>query len=414
MKLSVLLPCFNGAETIGVQLEALTVQEWHGGWEVIVVNNGSTDSSMQIVEQYRERLPGLKIVQAHVPGTPRLGVPHSYNTGIKSAGGEAFVFCEADDEVAPGWLAAMGNALAEHEFVVARLDHKKLNADWLHPHDYQGEGYQSAGLTGRQRYPYLLAASGCGFGLRRSLYEKIGPLSNTFSIVADAEYCWRAQLAGYKLHFEPKALIHYRERSGLKARFRQGRNWGRDFTRLLQHYGEPQKRFASLRQLIWIARCLPTGLWAFICWVLRLQRGRVLLPEWVWNFGWSSGKLLATLDPLPPDPAVVVPEALRQHQASGQKARQGAHSRWARLKGLAGKSALSFTLASPEMVLADDKRLHGAPERRIDVHQEYDLRDWALSLGVSPEKLKEAVQAVGDRAQLVQEHLARTGNSFRR
>ena len=92
MKLSVILPCFNGAQTIAVQLDALTCQAWPGGWELIVVNNGSTDSSMEIVEAYRSRLLELQIVQAHVPDTVRLGVPHSYNTGINAATGEAFVF----------------------------------------------------------------------------------------------------------------------------------------------------------------------------------------------------------------------------------------------------------------------------------------------------------------------------------
>ncbi|MDB5945273.1 MAG: putative b-glycosyltransferase, Glycosyltransferase Family 2, partial [Ramlibacter sp.] len=143
MKLSVILPCFNGAATIAVQLDALIRQQWPGGWEVIVVNNGSTDRSMEIVEQYRDRLPGLSIVQAHVPGTARLGVPHSYNCGIKAATGEAFVFCEADDEVAPGWLMAMGKALAQHDFVAARLDHEKLNDEWSRPVD---GGYQSERL----------------------------------------------------------------------------------------------------------------------------------------------------------------------------------------------------------------------------------------------------------------------------
>ena len=64
MKLSVILPCINGAETIAVQLEALTRQSWAGEWEVIVVNNGSTDNSMEIVERYRDRLQNLQIVNA--------------------------------------------------------------------------------------------------------------------------------------------------------------------------------------------------------------------------------------------------------------------------------------------------------------------------------------------------------------
>ncbi|MBG6075486.1 glycosyltransferase family 2 protein [Polaromonas sp. CG_9.11] len=288
-KLSVILPCFNGAATLAVQLEALTVQDWPGGWELIVVNNGSTDDSMAMVEAYRARFPVLKIVEAHVPGTPRLGVPHSYNTGIQAATGNAFVFCEADDEVAPGWLAAMGRALTVHDFVLARLDHRKLNADWLHPP--HGEGYQSAGLFRMPVAPHFFSASACGFGLSRSIYEKLGPLNVDFPIVHDGEYCWRAQLAGYALHFEPEALVHYREKSALMARFRQGQSWGRDTTRLHHHYRTAMGRLSLPRHLFSIVRSLPSGAKALLSRALRRPQGKALLAEWIWSFGWATGKL---------------------------------------------------------------------------------------------------------------------------
>jgi hypothetical protein len=56
--------------------------------------------------------------------------------------------------------------------------------------------------------------------------------------------------------------------------------------------------------------------------------------------------------------------------------------------------------------MADDKsQAHGQDRDRINVNQEYELRDWAKSLNTSPERLKEAVQAVGDRADKVREFL---------
>jgi len=62
MKLSVILPCFNGVKTIAVQLEALA-RRWSEPWELVVINNGSTNDSMQIVENYRDRLPNLPLVR---------------------------------------------------------------------------------------------------------------------------------------------------------------------------------------------------------------------------------------------------------------------------------------------------------------------------------------------------------------
>ncbi|MDB5946007.1 MAG: putative b-glycosyltransferase, Glycosyltransferase Family 2, partial [Ramlibacter sp.] len=291
-----ILPCYNGAATIAVQLEALTRQEWPGGWEVIVVNNGSTDGSMDIVRQYRDRLPSLRIVEAHMPGTPRLGVPHSYNTGINAATGGAFVFCEADDEVAPGWLRAMGEALGKHEFVAARLDHRKLNPEWLHPSKGEGDGYQSAGFAPTDRYPHLTWASGCSMGIRKSVYEQLGPLSTSYPCAHDTEYCWRAQLAGLTLHFVPDALVHYREKADYRARFRQGKSWGRDFARLQKRYGAPAARFALLRQLVWISQCLPPTILAYLWSACRLPNGKSLLGHWAWSMGWSIGRLTALMD----------------------------------------------------------------------------------------------------------------------
>ena len=56
--------------------------------------------------------------------------------------------------------------------------------------------------------------------------------------------------------------------------------------------------------------------------------------------------------------------------------------------------------------MSDDKtQTHGQDRERINVHQEYELRDWSRSLGVTPEELKKAVAAVGDRADKVREYL---------
>jgi hypothetical protein len=56
--------------------------------------------------------------------------------------------------------------------------------------------------------------------------------------------------------------------------------------------------------------------------------------------------------------------------------------------------------------MSDDKsQSHGQDRERINVHQDYELRDWAKSLQTTPERIKEAVQAVGDRAEKVREYL---------
>ena len=56
--------------------------------------------------------------------------------------------------------------------------------------------------------------------------------------------------------------------------------------------------------------------------------------------------------------------------------------------------------------MADDRTQRSGQDRsRINVNQDYEVRDWAKKFGVSPDELKKAVQAVGDRADEVEAHL---------
>lgn len=287
MRLSVILPCFNAAETIAVQLEALTQQQWSDSWEVIVSNNGSTDESMAIVERYRDRLPGLRIVNAYEPSKPRQPVAHSYNMGIQAAIGDAFAFCESDDEIAPGWVAAMGDALSKYDLVAGRLEYRKLNPHWLTVAG--GHQPQQTELIGNtEAPPYLIFASGCNLGMTRTLYETVGLLDTSIPCSYDTDYCWKAQLAGFQLHFVPEALIHYRLRHTLKALYKQGLRWGKDHPLLCRRYGSPDDKLVVL-DLPKLSLYLFHGLRLFIMSVFNIRRGRGGFAWWLWGLGFQMG-----------------------------------------------------------------------------------------------------------------------------
>jgi glycosyltransferase involved in cell wall biosynthesis len=176
MQLSVIIACYNGANTIATQLEALAHQRWPAPWEVIVVDNRSTDGSISVVQRYRNRLPNLRIVDAG----DRQGQAYALNVGVRAATGEALLFCDADDKVAPGWLAAMGRALSEHDLVAGRLDTDKPDAPWMaqsHPNPQQDR------LNRYTCPPYLPHAGGCNLGVKRSCYEAIGGFDEPVPIV---------------------------------------------------------------------------------------------------------------------------------------------------------------------------------------------------------------------------------------
>lgn len=294
--ISVLLPCFNGEKTIKNQLDALTQQTWTGDWEVIVSNNGSTDNSMKIVEQFYDRLPGLKIVEAYTPPEPRLGAYHSYNVAMKEAKGDVFVLCEADDEVNSGWLAAMEEALKTYEFVVARMEYRKLNPEWMLPEIGQSE--QENGLCNAHDVPYEYAF-GCTFGFRRSVYEKIGEFSTEFPFVFDTEYCWRVQEAGIKIHFTPEAVVHYRLRDTANARYAQGKNWGEDFTMVKRFYGQKTNFISLIKAYISVIKYSIQGAFLWILLMVGRPNAKKRLSDWAWGMGWLRGNIKGILRPLP-------------------------------------------------------------------------------------------------------------------
>jgi glycosyltransferase involved in cell wall biosynthesis len=205
------MPCYNGARTIAIQLSAIAVQEWSEPWELIVVDNRSSDGTATIAEQYRDRLPALRIVDA----SDRQGSAHARNVGVRAAAADRLVFCDVDDMVEPGWVAAMGEALAGHDFVASSIALDKLNepawrAVWQDP---PPEGLPLC-------HDFLPAASGCGFGFTRRLHERVGLFDESLRRLSDIEYSWRAQLLGAKIHLVPEAIVQYRYVSSPKGLFR--------------------------------------------------------------------------------------------------------------------------------------------------------------------------------------------------
>jgi glycosyltransferase involved in cell wall biosynthesis len=246
MKLSVIMPCYNSARTVAAQLDALTAQRWNHPWEVIVADNGSTDDSVAIIQQYRNRLPNLQILDA----SARQGASFARNTAAKVARGEFLLFCDSDDVADSGWLAAMGNALMEHEFVASRFEIRRLNSESLAGRAFiKGTHPQETGLQTANYPPYLLHAACAALGIHKTIYSKVGGLDETMMALEDPDLCFRVQLAGHKLVWIGDAVMHYRSRSTLKGWAQQIHNWSLWEAELASRY-QPQD--AGIRTMDWI------------------------------------------------------------------------------------------------------------------------------------------------------------------
>jgi glycosyltransferase involved in cell wall biosynthesis len=289
---SVVIPCFNAGGTLGVQLAALARQRPSFDWELVVVDNNCTDDTVAIAESFRSRIPNLRVVPTTGTGQSPL---FALSQGLAAARGDWLLLCDADDEVADDWIVAMAGALQSHPIVAGRLAHDRLNEPWLQR--ALGVAVQSTGLDSLPVWDgrverRLSCAIGCNLGLHRSVYQRLFPIDDRlFPIAWDQELSIRAGLVGIEVHFEPDAVVQYRHRHELRAVWRQGVNYGRDWPVVAWKYLRDRTPLDPWHYRSRIVRDLPAGLRLGVMRMLGLPGGRGGLNRWMWGLGIRVGAL---------------------------------------------------------------------------------------------------------------------------
>ena len=278
MKLSVIIPCLNAARTLRDTLEGLSRQTWTQPWEVVLADNGSTDGSNDLALSFRDRIPNLRIVDASL----RQGQPFALNTGAHAARGESIAFTDADDQVADGWVAAMGNALAQHEMVACRIDAAKLNPAWSQ-NCPQREGVQKLWYP-----PWLPHVGGGTLGLRKDLFQKVGDFDEALPYLHDTDFCIRAQMHGVNIYFVREAVLYFRNRSTLADHYRQARNYAEYNVILAKRYWEPNVD----KSMFW--KCYAKDCFQLLR-LARSARSRDCRFQFAWSLGRQIGRAKGVL-----------------------------------------------------------------------------------------------------------------------
>jgi glycosyltransferase involved in cell wall biosynthesis len=274
MDLSVVIPAHDVEATLREQLDALLSQVWDGEWEIVVVDNRSTDHTAAIVREYEAREPRVRLVVA----PDRNGPSYARNVGFEAARAELIAACDADDVVAPGWVRAMGDALRVHPCVTGPLEVDRLNPEWLAT--TRGRPSLTEGPTWFGVFPIVAAGN---LGIRRDVWRAAGRFDEAFSAEEDHEFALRLRLADVPVHFEPAAVVHYRYRGSAAALWHQGTVYGRSrplLWRRVQRAGlATPSRVAGWRSWAWLLVHLPD---------LRTEQGRA---GWLWVAGNRLGQL---------------------------------------------------------------------------------------------------------------------------
>lgn len=231
---SVIVPFHNAGRHIDALLRSLAAQRTLLSWEVVTVDNLSTDDTRRRIHAFAMPVP-TRIVDASL----RPSAAYARNVGADAARGSKLLFIDADDEVEPEYVQAMSGALDEHEFVTPRVDSASLNAEWVR--DAHGPAWQDSGIWVAFEH---LPASGGNAGIRRADFERVGGYPEGFVCSEDVAFSWNAYRHGLRLQFVAAAVYRYRYRESLTSLFRQGVTWGDGATALFRVYrphGMPER-----------------------------------------------------------------------------------------------------------------------------------------------------------------------------
>lgn len=119
--ISVIVPVYNAEPTLRRCLDSLLAQTFEN-YEIIVVDDGSTDATPAICDSYAVKNPIIKVLHQS-----NKGVSAARNAGLEMASGEWIAFCDSDDSVKPEWLSSMAVQTPNAEMVVCGYDIFRLD-----------------------------------------------------------------------------------------------------------------------------------------------------------------------------------------------------------------------------------------------------------------------------------------------
>jgi glycosyltransferase involved in cell wall biosynthesis len=226
-KVSVVVACYNGGRTLQPCLDSLTRLQYPS-YEVIVVDDGSTDITRQVMSLYKNF---RMVAQTHQ------GLSVARNAGLFAGDGEVVAFTDADCRADEDWLYYLVSDLLKGSFVGVG------GHNFLPPDDsavaaavmVSPGGPAHVMLTDRQAEHI----PGCNMAFYRWALAEIGEFDPIFHRAGDdVDVCWRLQERGYRIVFSPPAFVWHHRRSTIAAYLRQQSGYGEAEAMLVRRHPE--------------------------------------------------------------------------------------------------------------------------------------------------------------------------------
>tara|TARA_B100001989_G_scaffold233541_1_gene193539 strand:+ start:350 stop:1399 length:1050 start_codon:yes stop_codon:yes gene_type:complete len=220
VKVSIIIPHWNGIDILSECLTSLFKTN-HNSYEVIVVDNASTDGSQSWI---KSTFPQIKLIE----NDKNYGYAGGCNIGALEAKGNYLVFLNNDTIQDPGWIQNLENILKKDNRVAA-VQPKVLNYFKRNVFDYAGG---SGGYMDWFCFPYARGrifskqerdigqyndskqcfwSSGTAFMIRKDLFFQAGQFDeHFFSHMEEIDLCWRLQAMGFQVWVEPDAVVYHK------------------------------------------------------------------------------------------------------------------------------------------------------------------------------------------------------------
>lgn len=220
MKASVIIPVYNAEETIRLCLESLLNQNYpKDDYEIICVNDGSTDKSLEIIEDFTGDTPIWVFSQNNS------GPAKARNLGVQKARGEIVIFTDSDCELDTNWIFEMILPFWEQNIGGSQGAYrtKQKGLIPLYEQIYIEESYERF-----KKQKYIDTVGTYSAAYRRQLFLNLGGFNERYKTACgeDFEFSYLMSRKGYKIVFVEKAICYHKHPEKLinymKIKYRRG------------------------------------------------------------------------------------------------------------------------------------------------------------------------------------------------
>jgi len=212
---SVIVCSYNGGPTLASCLDSLGKLNYPE-YEVILVDDGSTDDTSYIAAQF----PWVRYIHQS-----NQGLSHARNTGAAAAKGEVFAYTDSDCMVDPDWLYYLIGTLVSGDYAgVGGPNVTPPAKSWIQACVAAAPGGPSHVLLTDVVAEHI---PGCNMAFYRWAFEGVGGFDTEYRKAGDdVDFCWRIQQAGWVIAFSPTAIVWHYRRFTLRAFLRQQDGYG--------------------------------------------------------------------------------------------------------------------------------------------------------------------------------------------